>query len=431
MKKTLLTLAIMLLGLSAAKAENITEDWAQATWGPTTNVTEEANYTSTTTDIVYTFFNTKIVLSKNVPQYLLIYGAANTKPTDRGYISFSLPINCSEIKLKTTSGCSENVENKITVYAGDNIIQQDLAVNTRNNEYTVLVPADYRKAGTVYKICASSTKNPQFVTITYVEESAEPTLSILQTEAGFAVPLHGTQMTTIKGAANNISENISVSVDNAAFTLSSTSVTPAELAEGIEVTYTGSTAGETTATLTFTGGTLTKTVALSAITVANEGTEANPLTIADVLAMKNLNAGPFYVTGTIGDKSAANAVDGVLQTNTPVVSNLILKDSENTMIAVALPNNSTARTTLNIVDNPTNVGQTVIIKGSLENYFGIPGVKNTEYISGLTTSGIADIVADENAPVEYFNLQGIRVANPENGLYIRRQGNKVTKVIVK
>ncbi len=36
---------------------------------------------------------------------------------------------------------------------------------------------------------------------------------------------------------------------------------------------------------------------------------------------------------------------------------------------------------------------------------------------------------DENAPVEYFNLQGVRVANPESGLYIRRQGNQVTKVI--
>ncbi|WP_348671490.1 hypothetical protein [Duncaniella muris] len=49
----------------------------------------------------------------------------------------------------------------------------------------------------------------------------------------------------------------------------------------------------------------------------------------------------------------------------------------------------------------------------------------------VVDTGIADIVADENAPVEYFNLQGIRVENPENGLYIRRQGNKVTKVIVK
>jgi hypothetical protein len=39
-------------------------------------------------------------------------------------------------------------------------------------------------------------------------------------------------------------------------------------------------------------------------------------------------------------------------------------------------------------------------------------------------------VNDETAPVEYFNLQGVRVANPENGLYIKRQGDKATKVIL-
>ena len=47
------------------------------------------------------------------------------------------------------------------------------------------------------------------------------------------------------------------------------------------------------------------------------------------------------------------------------------------------------------------------------------------------TTGIEDITVDENAPVEYYNLQGVRVENPENGLYIRRQGNKATKVLVK
>lgn len=39
---------------------------------------------------------------------------------------------------------------------------------------------------------------------------------------------------------------------------------------------------------------------------------------------------------------------------------------------------------------------------------------------------------DENAPVEYFNLQGIRV-NGDNlgtGIYIRRQGSKTTKVLI-
>ena len=38
---------------------------------------------------------------------------------------------------------------------------------------------------------------------------------------------------------------------------------------------------------------------------------------------------------------------------------------------------------------------------------------------------------DENAPVEYFNLQGMRIDNPENGIFIRRQGSKTSKVMVK
>ncbi len=53
---------------------------------------------------------------------------------------------------------------------------------------------------------------------------------------------------------------------------------------------------------------------------------------------------------------------------------------------------------------------------------------------GNNYSGVNDIRqdnVDENAPVEYYNLQGIRVAEPTNGLYIRRQGNTTSKVIIK
>ena len=39
-------------------------------------------------------------------------------------------------------------------------------------------------------------------------------------------------------------------------------------------------------------------------------------------------------------------------------------------------------------------------------------------------------VEAENQEAEYYNLQGVKVENPERGLYIKRQGNKVTKVIL-
>lgn len=47
----------------------------------------------------------------------------------------------------------------------------------------------------------------------------------------------------------------------------------------------------------------------------------------------------------------------------------------------------------------------------------------------LQTSGIGAVEAeDADAPVEYFNLQGIRVDNPAHGIFIKRQGNKTSKV---
>lgn len=56
-------------------------------------------------------------------------------------------------------------------------------------------------------------------------------------------------------------------------------------------------------------------------------------------------------------------------------------------------------------------------------------IDNIKLTSG-NTAGVEGIIVDNDAPVEYFNLQGIRVAEPSNGLYIRRQGKEVKKVFL-
>ena len=49
----------------------------------------------------------------------------------------------------------------------------------------------------------------------------------------------------------------------------------------------------------------------------------------------------------------------------------------------------------------------------------------------LTSSGIDNVDSDATAaPVEYYNIQGIRVANPK-GLVIKKQGDKVEKLVIK
>ncbi len=63
-------------------------------------------------------------------------------------------------------------------------------------------------------------------------------------------------------------------------------------------------------------------------------------------------------------------------------------------------------------------------------YTGGANMSKWKFSFDPTQSGVANIEADENAPVEYYNLQGIRVANPQGGIFIRRQGNKATKVVL-
>ncbi|MBO5249833.1 MAG: hypothetical protein J6B15_03705, partial [Muribaculaceae bacterium] len=48
-------------------------------------------------------------------------------------------------------------------------------------------------------------------------------------------------------------------------------------------------------------------------------------------------------------------------------------------------------------------------------------------VEGIEIAPVEDVVV----PVEYYNLQGVRVANPENGIYIVRRGNKVTKEYIR
>ncbi len=63
-------------------------------------------------------------------------------------------------------------------------------------------------------------------------------------------------------------------------------------------------------------------------------------------------------------------------------------------------------------------------------------IGDPRWFEASTETGINNVAADEeivNGPVEYFNLQGIRVAADKlvPGIYVKRQGNKAEKVYVK
>lgn len=75
---------------------------------------------------------------------------------------------------------------------------------------------------------------------------------------------------------------------------------------------------------------------------------------------------------------------------------------------------------------------TVGANNNVITYASLAGTGATYAQYASPTSGISDIIpGDENAPVEYYNLQGIRVADPTPGMYIMRQGSKTSKVVIR
>lgn len=71
-------------------------------------------------------------------------------------------------------------------------------------------------------------------------------------------------------------------------------------------------------------------------------------------------------------------------------------------------------------------------EGCAEVYSDKGYAKPEYYKEAMNPAGVEGVaVENADAPVEYYSLQGIRVANPGNGLYIRRQGNKSTKVVLR
>ena len=79
------------------------------------------------------------------------------------------------------------------------------------------------------------------------------------------------------------------------------------------------------------------------------------------------------------------------------------------------------------------------VYSAMNQYCGWIGETSTEVCGGedlhpyATISSIDNIKTDDNAPVEYFNLQGIKVAANAlvEGIYIRKQGSKTTKIYIR
>lgn len=70
--------------------------------------------------------------------------------------------------------------------------------------------------------------------------------------------------------------------------------------------------------------------------------------------------------------------------------------------------------------------------GSEDAYRNDPIWGKFSSINPINSSSIDKIESDSNnIPIEFYNLQGVKVANPSNGIFIKVQGSKASKVYIK
>lgn len=387
MKKILLSFAL-LAGFAAA-AETVTEDFKTAnTWFGTTNkkdcVADVKTATSTATNIAYSYVFTYASEGNGV----ILQGTDNTGNAGYGgYLTFSLGIDCAQITLKT--GAQASTAAVVNVYAGETLIKENLALNAQGTDFVIEVPAASQAAGTVYKIDNVGKKNAQFQSMTCASEATEP-----------VDPVDPVEPTTVKFVKAN-------TIDNGKYIFVIDNKIAVPVAENKNYGY-----------MYF-----DVDAVMDGDDIVYNEADAMTVTVTDekITLMDKYNRYYGMDDSHFTTFQLYNELnDGCYWTATYVNGKVQLFNVLNSDRFIAQFNGGTSFYN-NIAPGPKDVSAT--------NEYNLPTIYKMADSAGV--DAIETEAADADAPVVYYNLQGQRVAEPENGLYIRVQGNKVEKVVIR
>lgn len=448
MKKLLLTLAAAVLGMSAY-AQDVTESFAKddAAWYTTVkaDAAKQTTLTSTNTGITYNSEQ-----AYNASGYLMIVGKS---VTPKGSLKFKLDFACSNITIYSKSGASAN--QAVTLTAGTTPIKENTKIPASDGgNLSIDIPEASQAAGTEYTIQASANYNVQITKIVYtraggaakedaamsysekevsvyegITEFNAPTLSkatdatikysssstkVATVDEAGVVTIVGVGTTTISASADATDK---YSAGSASYTLNVYEGMYVEKATAVASgnKYVICAGADAAKNLTSNYGYLytQPTIVVDGKTVASKTCAFTFTTDGEGYNIQDEAGYYYYMTGTYNsfNRAIEKPAEGA-------VWNVTINEDGTATIVNALMNK-----TLAYYAEKVSFGayETVAEGYSLPTLYG--DINNP--------TGITDVEADENAPVEYYNLQGVRVANPESGLYIRRQGSKAVKVLVK
>lgn len=109
-----------------------------------------------------------------------------------------------------------------------------------------------------------------------------------------------------------------------------------------------------------------------------KGTKKSPFTVSE--AQKNLGLKGVWIEGYIvggftGSKIGSFTQDpNVARKSNIAIANQQNETNANAIFPVELPAGK-IRNSINIFDNPTNMGKKITIRGNIERYFSVPGLK--------------------------------------------------------
>ena len=467
MKKFLLSLAAVVLVGAFAMAEPVTVNFADETTAALLPKTESATPSTVKINgIDFEFMNSK----KGAYSGASFLQISAKKVTPYGYVAFTLPDNCTKITI--TTGTNASVAVKVSLLAGTNTINKDVQLNAKGADFAFEIPTDYQAAGTKYTLQVTNKYNAQISKVVFeMGQGGSSTLidaglafdsETINATLGEAVPANALNKKT-DAAVVYTSSNVEVATVDAAtgeVTLVAAGTTTIKAATEATETYE---AGEATYTLTVTDK--------ADIVYENDGkTEASGFTFeagdvnpwqfskygmtGNAYINKKANVADAYAVSPVFDLTNRIKPISITQTfaynfiipeQVPEYFTIAVREegaTEWTALTAAPAPEATAGTKLNkwtYVDDyaidlgayegkKIQIGYHYVADGTVCGGWQIKDI----LVMGKKSSAVSDItVEDSDAPVVYYNMQGVRVANPANGLYIRVQGKKATKVLVR
>lgn len=123
-----------------------------------------------------------------------------------------------------------------------------------------------------------------------------------------------------------------------------------------------------------------------------DGSEAKPYSVSQVMGLNNPGTESWvkgYIVGWVPEAKIAEAKFETPATN---AANVLLAESPNETdytkcIPIQLVSGSDIRKAVNLMDNPGNLGKEIELKGKLEKYFGVTGVKSPSEFKLDSTGG--------------------------------------------